>query len=338
VNIDEFIEERKEEWDKLERVSDKMRTSRSSRGLDRDELWELGRLYTAAISDLALIRSSEFASDPDNEVVAYLNGLVMRVHGMIYRKPPFKWSSVLQFLVHGFPSALRKSSVYLLVSTSVFMLFFAAGFFTGLSEPGFLELLVPQRIISKVEGGEVWFQHLFAAAPQASGFLMTHNVSVTFLMIAAGLTFGLGTVYLLALNGLLLGSVAALCFKHGLSVEFWSFVLPHGSLELSAVFIAGAAGLILGHALIDPGPYRRADYLSVRGRLVARLALGCVPLLVIAGIIEAFFSPSPLPAWTKFIMAGLLFTSLLVFVAVSGGRSEEESDELTAGRRDPGKV
>jgi uncharacterized membrane protein SpoIIM required for sporulation len=323
VNINEFIEERKDEWDKLERVSAKMRTLGSSHALDRDELWELGRLYTAAISDLALIRSSELASDPNNEVIAYLNGLVIRVHEMIYRKPPFHWSSIWQFITRGFPSALRKSYGYVLVSTAIFILFGAAGFFVGLSEPGFLELLVPDSIISKVESGEVWFDDLFAAAPLASGFLMTHNISVTFLVVAAGLTFGVGTVYLLALNGLLIGSVAAVCLKHGLSAKFWSFVLPHGSLEITAILIAGGAGLILGHALIDPGPYRRGDYLSVRGRLAARLAMGCVPLLVLAGIIEAFFSPSPLPAWTKFIMAGLLFGSLMAFLTVAG-RSEPE--------------
>ena len=117
---------------------------------------------------------------------------------------------------------------------------------------------------------------------------------------------------------MLIGAVAALCFKHNLSMEFWSFVLPHGSLELSAIIIAGGAGLILGHALLDPGPYKRWEVLSVRGREAGKLAFGCVPLLVFAGIIEAFLSPSPLPSWAKFAFSAASFTALLGYVSMAG--------------------
>jgi uncharacterized membrane protein SpoIIM required for sporulation len=157
---------------------------------------------------------------------------------------------------------------------------------------------------------------------------MTHNISVTMLMVAAGITFGLGTAYLLALNGLLIGAVAALCFKHGMSLELWSFVLPHGSFEISALVIAGAAGLILGHALIDPGPYRRAEFLSFRARETVRLALGCVPLLVVAGIIEAFFSPSPAGPWLKLTVAAISFFGLVLFLGFSGLKRKESRSTL----------
>ena len=160
---------------------------------------------------------------------------------------------------------------------------------------------------------------------------MTHNVSVTFLMVAAGITFGFGTVYLLVLNGLLLGAVAALCSKHDLALEFWSFVPPHGSLELSAVAIAGAAGLVIGHALLDPGPYRRSEFLAVRSRAAVKLALGCVPLLVLAGLIEAFFSPSPAPAWMKLAFAAILFGSFVMLVCFSGIRRNGGNVEKAVG-------
>jgi uncharacterized membrane protein SpoIIM required for sporulation len=91
-------------------------------------------------------------------------------------------------------------------------------------------------------------------------------------------------------------------------------VLPHGSLELTAIFIGGAAGLILGHALIDPGPYRRGEYLAIRGREAGKLAMLCVPLLVFAGITEAFISPSPLPAWTKLVIAAIFFSVLMGYL------------------------
>ena len=273
LNIDQFVRERKTDWERLGRIADKFGPGRAPK-LSRDELWELGRLYTGAVADLATLRSSPAVSAGDSEVVAYLNGLVVRVHGLIYRKPPFRWSSLARFFAAQFPRAVRSAWVYVAVAVGVFGLFLAAGFALGMENNGFVELLVPEPIIGKVEKGQVWFADLYTAAPQASSFLMTHNVSVTFLIVASGITFGIGTVYLLALNGLLLGAVAALCLNHGLSMQFWSFVLPHGSLELSAVIIAGAAGLVLGHTLIDQGPFRRAEVLSVRGREAGALALG----------------------------------------------------------------
>ncbi len=317
MNINEFIEERKGEWERLEALSARFRPGSANR-LSRDELWELGRLYLAVVSDLALVRSSEFASEKDHELTAYLNGLAARVHGRIHRTAPFRWSSVWRFLAFEFPRTVRRTWPYLAISTSVFALFGVAGFVTALTRPDFMELVLSDHVMSSVENGDVWFKGLFAVAPQASGFLMTHNITVTFLVVAAGITFGAGTVYLLALNGLFFGTAAALCALHGLSVPFWSFVLPHGSLELTAVFISGGAGLIIGHALVDPGRFRRSEYLSIRGNSAARLALGCVPLLVVAGFIEAFLSPSPLPPLLKFGIAVLLCGSLAAFFVFAG--------------------
>lgn len=319
MNINEFIRERKGEWEKLEAIAEKIGPGASPR-IGREDLWQLGKLYTGAISDLSILKSSDLAVDRNNDEVAYLNSLVIRIHGMIYRKPPFKWSSVRHFLSSGFPQAVREAGIFVGIASAIFVLFAGVGFGLGLTQAGFIELMVPESIISKVEEGEVWFDHLHTMAPMASSFLMTHNISVTFFVVAAGITFGIGTVYLLAVNGLLLGTVAALCFKHGLSVEFWSFVLPHGSLELSAICIGGGAGLVIGHAMLVPGPYRRAEILSVRGKLTGALALGCVLLLVLAGIIEAFVSPATIPPWFKFAFAGILFTSLMIYL-LAGGRS-----------------
>lgn len=317
VNINEFIEERKEDWQRLELLVKKLRPS-SRKNLTRDELWELGRLYTGAVADLSTLRSSGAAEHLDREAFTYLNSLVIRAHGAIYRKPPFRWSSVWEFFSEAFPEACRDARRFIAASVTVFVSSAALGWALGLKEPGFIELLVPESIIARVEEGRVWFDHLHTIAPMASGWLMTHNISVTFLTIAGGITFGLGTVYLLALNGLLLGVIAALCFEHGLSLPFWTFVLPHGSLELSAICIAGGAGLMLGHCLVDPGPYRRGELLAVRSKSIGTLALGCIPLLVLAGVIEAFFSPTPLPQWLKFAFAAISFGSLVMYIVLVG--------------------
>jgi uncharacterized membrane protein SpoIIM required for sporulation len=336
VNINEFIQERKEDWEKLEHIARKLDSASRSQ-LTGDELWELGRLYTGAVSDLSTLKSSSTAEHLDRDVLAYLNNLVIRTHGGIYRKPPFRWSSLTRFFARDFPGIIRESGRYVACSATVFVSFALLGFSLGLKEPGFIELLVPESMIARVEEGKVWFDHLHTVAPMASSWLMTHNISVTFLTIAAGITFGIGTVYLLAINGLLLGTVAALCFGHGLSVELWSFVLPHGSLELSAVCIAGAAGLMLGHSLIDPGPYRRSELLASRSRLVGALAAGCVPMLALAGLIEAFFSPARLPEWLKFLFAGVSFSSLVIYLSITGraghGEAASTASSLSGGPR-----
>lgn len=326
MNINQFIAERKDEWEKLEAIAKNFKLGKAGR-LSREDLWELGKLYTAAVSDLSLLKSSELARDPRNEVIAYLNGLVIRVHGMIYKKSAFRWASISDFLLTEFPEAVRRTLIYTALACSIFVSFAVAGFLLGLTEPQFIELVVPEHIISTVEKGGVWFRDLHAVAPLASSHLMTHNVSVTFLIIASGITSGIGTVYLLALNGLLIGAVAALCFSHNLSLEFWSFLLPHGSIELSAIFIAGGAGLIIGHALVDPGPYKRLEILSVRSRPAGRLALGCVPLLFAAGLVEAFLSPSLLPAWLKIAFGAVTFVSLWAFLLTPGRQATDRASD-----------
>ncbi len=323
MNINEFINERKEEWQRLESIKSKLRPG-TFQHVTRQDLWDLGRLYFAAVSDLSVLKSSELARDPDNEIIDYLNNQVASVHGIIYRTPRLTWAGLKDFLISGFPQTFRATGIYTAVAAAVLIVAGITGFFLGLNEPAFIELIVPDSTIAKVEKGNVWFNDLYTVAPAASSFLMTHNISVTFLIFASGITFGVGTLYLLALNGLLVGTVAALCINHKLALEFWSFLLPHGSLELTAIFIAGGAGLVIGHALIDPGPYKRSEILASRSKQAVKLLAGCVPLLVIAGLVEAFVSPSPLPAALKIIISAILFISLFSFLLLSGRGSRKQ--------------
>jgi uncharacterized membrane protein SpoIIM required for sporulation len=175
-------------------------------------------------------------------------------------------------------------------------------------------LIVPAKLIRQVEGGKVWFDSILAVKPQASSRIMTNNISVTFLAFAFGMTFGLGTVYIMAFNGLLLGALAGLCHIHGLDAAFWSFVLPHGVIELTAIFIGGGAGFLLSTALLIPGDLTRKNALILRGRQAVPLTLGCVPLLIVAGVVEGFFSPVPLPVELKFLVAGILLALLLAYL------------------------
>jgi uncharacterized membrane protein SpoIIM required for sporulation len=132
---------------------------------------------------------------------------------------------------------------------------------------------------------------------------------------------GLLTVYVLIFNGLLLGAIAGLCQAYGLGQALWSFVLPHGVTELSVIFVAGGSGLMLGHAILRPGLLRRSDALAAAARRAVRLLFGCMALLVVAGTIEGFVSPSDLPVWAKYGIGALSGLALYGYWLLAGRRN-----------------
>jgi uncharacterized membrane protein SpoIIM required for sporulation len=139
---------------------------------------------------------------------------------------------------------------------------------------------------------------------------MTNNLSVTFATFATGITFGLGTFYYLFFNGMLLGVIGAACHQYSMSILLWSFVAPHGSLELPAILISGGAGFRLGYGMLFPGSLRWKESVAIAGIEATRLVSGIIPMLVVAGCLEGFFSPSHAPIGLKFTVGGLLFTLL----------------------------
>ena len=147
-----------------------------------------------------------------------------------------------------------------------------------------------------------------------SSYLMTHNLTVCFMAFAGGMLFGLGPIYIMFFNGLLLGVIGVACQQHGMSVDLWSFVAPHGALELPSIILAGAAGFRLGHGVLFPGIYRWRDSVALAGVQATRLVVGIIPLLVIAGTLEGFFSPSAAPVWLKFSVGASLFALLLLWL------------------------
>jgi uncharacterized membrane protein SpoIIM required for sporulation len=338
LNINEFVEERKGEWKRLEEIANKISSSRKAK-ISKEDLWDFPRLYSAAVADLSIIRSASRRSRAAEDILDYLNKLVLRAHGVIYKRPPFHWSMVWRFFSVRFGSAVRREWPYLAISIGIFTFFALAGFALSMNEPEFIPLLVSDQIIDKVERGQVWFKDLYGIAPAASAGLMSHNISVTFLVIASGITFGLGVIYLMGLNGLLIGTVAALCLQNDLSLELWSFVLPHGAFELTAIFLAGAAGLIIGHGLADPGPHRRSQILKYCGARAGDLILGLIPMLIIAGFIEAYFSPSPLPELVRlgvgFALIGLI---ILYFTLAGASGNQAEPEDLTGPAPGMGKL
>jgi len=312
-SIQNFIKSRESRWKRLEML---IRTM-EHRGKKGQMAWnplELARLYREASSDLARLQGFREKSSEPGDLEIYLNHLVGRAYGRIYRTPPPSWTALWTFLRSTFPETFIKTAPWTLTALGIFLLGGLYGFVVTLIDDAFIPLVVPPHLIQQVEEGKVWFDSILAVRPLASSMIMTNNISVCFLSFALGMTFGFGTVYIMAFNGLMLGAIAGLCHIHGLNVPFWSFVLPHGVIELTAIFISGGAGLLLGTALLAPGDLPRKGALMQRGRQAGLLALGCVPLLILAGIIEGFFSPAHVPAALKFILAGVLLLLLFTYL------------------------
>jgi uncharacterized membrane protein SpoIIM required for sporulation len=182
-----------------------------------------------------------------------------------------------------------------------------------------MRLFLGARMIDTIEKHKMWTDSVVAIKPLASSAIMTNNLSVTFLTFAYGITAGIGTVYMMVFNGLMIGVVGAACWLGGMSLQLWSFVAPHGVLELPAIFIGGGAGLRIAQGMLFPGMLPRRASLARAGGEAVRLLLGVIPILIIAGTIEGFVSPSPAIAWQwKFALSGAIgaiFFSYLFFCA-----------------------
>lgn len=315
-----WLEQRMPVWRRLESL-----VARSAGGhvgrLDHDELQELGLLYRQAAADLATLRD-----DPSAErFAASLGQLLARAHHTIYSAERPALSSALRFVLDTFPRTLRRHAVHVGIAAAVFVL--AAGVGAALSSrhPDLKARVLGPRMVETIDRGEMWTQSIVTIKPLASSAIMTNNMSVAFVTFAAGVTAGIGTLYYLALNGFMLGVVAAACAARGMSLSLWSFVAPHGVLELPAIFIAGGAGLRLAQGMLFPGVLPRRHAIRTAGADAVRLVLGCVPVLVIAGVIEAFVSPTDLPVGLKFGLAGALLVLLASYLfaprATEGGAS-----------------
>ena len=317
MHIDEFYQSRKGDWESLSHLLDEsqMDFKRLSEGQVRD----ISRLYRAATSDLALAKR-DF---PRNEITVYLNQLVARAHAVVYRSEPFALKQLWHFATTGFPRLFRETWVFTFIAALFFILpAIASGIATYVRPELATSLLPPeaQRLIGIVEDKKLWIDIPVEERPYTSAFIMRNNIQVSFVAFASGLTAGLMTLWVLFFNGLMIGTLTGLTAFHGIGFELWTFVIGHGVIELSVIFIAGGSGLMLGWAILRPGLMRRRDSLAQAARKAVYLLLGAVPWLVIAGTIEGFISPNTDIAapihWAVGITSGIFLYGYLLL----GGR------------------
>jgi uncharacterized membrane protein SpoIIM required for sporulation len=310
---DQFVQSRQSSWKDLTHLLDKAQTN--SGKLSPAEITRLGSLYRSATSDLALAQR-DF---PAHRATAYLNQLVARGHASLYRSEPFSFKQLWHAITVAFPTTFRSAAPFMIASA---LLLIIPGVMAGIGtaiEPASALWMLPAEIqprIEDIERQDLWIHIPIEERPFASSFIMRNNIQVAFLAFGGGILAGLYTVWILVMNGLILGGILGLTHHYGVGLEMSSFVIGHGVIELSVIMIAGGTGLMLGWAILQPGLLRRRDALALAARKAVVLIIGCVPLLVIAGTIEGFISPAdsiPWPAkWGVGLVTGIALYSYLL--------------------------
>lgn len=319
--LDKFINQRKSNWQRLEDLLGLLETA-SLRGMNRQEVRELGQLYRRAASDLAIAR----AESRDPKLVNYLNSLVTRAHGKIYRADNQGWGIVSNFFTTEFPRAFRSNFNFIAVAIVSFFAAAVVGFVATWQNLDFGEFVYLDGIRQNVISNNQWWLGLNEEGNQVgAAFIMQNNIRVTFQAFAMGAFFGIGAIYDMLFEGARFGSVFAICYK--LKPDFGnalaSFVVGHGIIELSCIYFCGGAGMRIGYSILVPGDLSRAQAIKLSGLEAVKIVVGAAFLLVIAGTIEGFISPAPIHPAFKIgvgVLSGVAMYSYLFFA----GREKSE--------------
>ena len=312
MDVDTFLATNQASWDRLSWL-----VSRGSRRLGRlspEELEELVALYQRAATHLSYARTTY----RDPALSASLSSLVARAGAVVYGSRPRTLRALGLFFAVTFPAAVWYSRRFVAVSAALFLIpAFAVGLWLA-NSPRAVEATGPKAVREAYVNQD--FQQYYRSAP-ASEFasqVFTNNVQVSIYAFAAGIALCVPTAFILMFNGANLGVAGGLFASVGQQLKFWGLILPHGLLELTAVFIAGGAGLRLGWTLIDPGDRTRRAALAEEGRRALAIVAGLVVVFLAAGTIEGFVTGSSLPTWARVGIGVLGETALLSWLFVRG--------------------
>ena len=322
MNIQRWMARREASWRQLDALLQQAE-SKGLKSLSGAQVRQMASLYRSVSADLARAKSNAVGQ----AVIKDLQQLTSRGYRQIYQgSRRQEWQDLLNFYRHGFPETVRQTWVYIAIATALFALGGLVGWWFAWQDPTFLTLVLGQEFVEDVKTSrELWTVSIMGVEPVASSQIMINNIGVSLWAMIGGIAMfmpnvplltppGAFTVYLLLFNGLMIGCVGVLVAQAGLAWDLWAFVFPHGALELPAIFMAGGAGLLLAKSILLPGAYRRVDALRIYGLQAVRLLYGVITLLVIAGIIEGFFSPQTwIPNGLKYAVGTALLIGLVQY-------------------------
>lgn len=328
-DVNRFLVERRPDWDALEALLTQVE-QRGLGALDIEGARRFGKLYRSVSSDLIRART-ELA---DASVTDYLNDLVARSYARVHAGSGRRARHLARFFLEEFPRLFREEWRVIALSALLLLSGGAVGATAVAYDRDALGVLIPEQHQAWTPGERIAREHERAgqhdgeSAAQFSSFLFTHNIKVSFLVFALGITFGVGTASVLFYNGVPLGALAMEYHQAGQDLFFWAWILPHGIPELTSIFVAGGAGLLLARGLLVPGRRSRKDALVREARRAARLVMGAIPILVVAGLIEGTISQlhePVIPYGLKLAFAALVGAGLYAWLLLAGRRGERVS-------------
>jgi uncharacterized membrane protein SpoIIM required for sporulation len=326
MKVDRFYHSRRSDWELLSQLLD--RFQRGEQRMSPQDIQKLGWLYRAVTADLALAQR-DF---PRHQVAVYLNQLVARAHSVVYRGAPLARRGVLRFFQEDLPQLYREMLPFIIIALAFLLVPGMIAGFIVYWQPEASEWILPEEVQilrETIEQKELWVDIPVADRPYAASFIMQNNIQVAILAFGVGIFGALPSLWILVLNSLTLGGILGLTTYHGIGFDLGSFVIAHGVIELSVIGIAGGTGLMLGWSVLQPGLLSRRDSLTLAARKAVKLLMGCLPLLVLAGLIEGFISPAEgIPwqvKWGIGIMSGVL---LYGYLLMAGRRKAAVRDAL----------
>jgi len=311
MDIDRYLAKNQATWARLEDLTGR---ARRPKDLRPEELAELVDLYQVAGSQLSAARTRY----DDPILTAHLTRLVASAHSVIYGTRPRTWRSLARFFTHTFPAAVWRSRWFVVAAIVLtFAPALAVGTWIANSDRA-LEASAPDAVREAYVAEDFEAYYKSEPAAQFATEVFINNIQVAIYAFAAGILVCGVSAFILAFNGANVGVAAGLFAAAGQSAKFWGLILPHGLIELSAVVVAGAAGLRLGWTVIDPGDRTRADALADEGRRSVVLVFGVMIALAVAGAIEGFVTGSSLPTIVRIMIGILAATAFWLWVVVQG--------------------
>ncbi|MEW9701195.1 stage II sporulation protein M [Paenibacillus sp. SI8] len=307
MEISRFIKENKPQWTELEQLLAQLNKGRNK--LQASHLNRFAELYKITTTHLATMQTHR----PADETTIYLNHLVSGAHNAMYKENNKSTTQMKTFLLHYFPSLIQARILFVAFALLLFLLGGLLGFLSVWNDPLNLHLILPGGMADNIDPSKTAEPRGNLHSPLVSTTIMTNNIKVAVLAFISGVTLGIGTVYLMITNGLLIGALAAVFMQSGKSYVFWAYILPHGIIEMTAIFIAGGAGLYMGYRFFVPGPFPRKLRFLESAKESAKLLIGTIPLFIIAGLIEGYITPSTLSLEVKYLIAGVTLLLLALY-------------------------
>ncbi len=314
---DEFVSTRQARWDELDRY---LATGGALHRLDGESIARFASLYRSLCTDLMRARGSGYAPS----LVDYLDGLAARAHSALYGAKPIRLPTLWRYVMHEFPVALRQNHRFFWLSLALFCVPCAIGLVLAFGSPESALHIVPAgQLQGMVDAYSTGFDDGRATGLDAgmAGFYVYNNIGIAFRCFATGILYGAGSIFFLVYNGLIIGTVTGYVSQAGFGGNILTFMCGHGPFELTAIIISGQAGLRMGYALIETGGRTRVGSLRLAAPDIARLIVGAAVMLLIAALVEGFWSPSAAPPLVKWVFAGA-FTVLVAGFLLFAGRPQ----------------